>query len=93
MQPIHELLSRIRWDANFGRGEFVLGYWDRVDRRLHRVRLSDTARDPDNPELLLLTDEDGTCHDVPLHRIRAVWRNGELIWQRHGKEVADAQKE
>ncbi|MFN6960799.1 MAG: DUF504 domain-containing protein, partial [Rhodocyclaceae bacterium] len=43
MQPIHELLSRIRWDAEFGQGEFVIGYWDRVDRRLHRVRLSDTA--------------------------------------------------
>jgi uncharacterized protein (UPF0248 family) len=25
---------------------------------------------------------DGTIHTVPLHRVRAVWRDGALIWQR-----------
>ena len=27
--------------------------------------------------------EDGTMHTVPYHRVRSVWRNGELIWHRH----------
>jgi hypothetical protein len=26
--PIHELLARIRWDPEFGRGRFEIGYLD-----------------------------------------------------------------
>jgi hypothetical protein len=29
MTPIHDLLSRIRHDKEFGRGRFEIGYWDR----------------------------------------------------------------
>ena len=32
MQPIHELLHRIKWDLEFGKGEFALGYDDGHDR-------------------------------------------------------------
>ena len=31
MIPIQELLSRIRWDESFGKGDFEIGYYDRVD--------------------------------------------------------------
>jgi hypothetical protein len=27
-------------------------------------------------------EHDDTVHTVPLHRVRCVWRNGEIIWQR-----------
>jgi uncharacterized protein (UPF0248 family) len=27
-------------------------------------------------------EEDGSVHRVPYHRVRAVWRDGELIWSR-----------
>jgi uncharacterized protein (UPF0248 family) len=27
-------------------------------------------------------EEDGSVHSVPYHRVRAVWRDGELIWSR-----------
>ena len=27
-------------------------------------------------------DETGAAHGVPLHRVRRVWRNDELIWER-----------
>ena len=37
MIPIHHLLSRIRWDPDFGRGEFVLGYYDRILEEVVRV--------------------------------------------------------
>ncbi|NWG32227.1 MAG: DUF504 domain-containing protein [Rhodocyclaceae bacterium] len=82
MQPIHELLARIRWDPEFGRGEFVLGVWDRVAHAIRHVRLADIGRDPDNPALLTLVDEEGRAHDIPLSRIREVWRDGRLIWRR-----------
>ena len=29
-----------------------------------------------------VTDADGTTHDVPFHRVKDVYRNGELIWHR-----------
>ncbi len=34
MIPIHELLSRIRWDPEFAKGNFELGYYDRAEDRL-----------------------------------------------------------
>lgn len=46
MVPLHEILARIRWDAEFGRGEFALGYWDRVLGRLVVVPLSEVIADP-----------------------------------------------
>ena len=46
MIPIHDLLSRIRWDAAFARSRFVIGYWDRVAGRvLHAA----CARSPGTP--------------------------------------------
>lgn len=82
MQPIHELLARIRWDPEFGRGRFEIGYWDRVEQTVKRVALADLGSDADNPSLLTLVDEEGVLHTIPLHRVREVWRDGELIWRR-----------
>jgi len=39
MLPIHELLNRIRWDKEFGRGDFRIGYYDSIEDRLIRVPL------------------------------------------------------
>ena len=33
MQPLKQLLDRIKWDADFGRAAFSLGYHDRVLQR------------------------------------------------------------
>ena len=44
MIPIHELLSRIRWDAEFARGRYVIGYWDRVEGRVLHADLREMAR-------------------------------------------------
>ena len=83
MIPIHELLSRIRWDAEFARSSFVIGYWDRVAGRVLHVDLREIAWDADNPSFFDLIDEDGLAHSIPFHRVREVWRDGSLIWQRH----------
>jgi uncharacterized protein (UPF0248 family) len=83
MIPIHELLARIRWDAEFAEGRFTLGYWDRVIGNVLRVDLHDVTWDAENPAFFDLVDEDAVTHSIPFHRVREVWRNGELIWQRH----------
>ena len=82
MIPIHELLARIRWDPEFGRARFELAYLDRKRRALvrlplERIRLS--AQDRFGFEAM---EEDGSAHSVPYHRVRAVWRDGELVWSR-----------
>lgn len=83
MIPIHELLSRIRWDPAFAKSRFVIGYRDRLAGRVLHVDLRQIAWDADNPAFLELLDEDGVAHSIPFHRIREVWRDGSLIWQRH----------
>lgn len=82
MTPLHELLSRIRWDAEFGTADFVLGYHDRVAGRIVRVDLREVSIDADNPSLLDLVDEEGVVRSMPMHRVREVFRNGVLIWKR-----------
>jgi len=83
MQPIHELLARIRWDAEFARSRFVIGYWDRVAGQVLHADLREIAWDADNPSIFHLTDEDGVDHGIPFHRVREVWRDGALVWERH----------
>lgn len=83
MLPIHKLLSRIRWDPRFGSGRFALGYFDRVARRIVVVPF-ETVRFPvDAPGMFEIWDEEGTLHSIPFHRVRRVYRNGRIIWQRY----------
>lgn len=92
MIPIHQLLSRIRWDSAFGSGQFVIGYLDHRTASIHHVALEDARPDPDNHSLLDIAGPDGVRMTIPLHRIRQVLRNGELIWQR-GPDGADVSED
>lgn len=83
MQPIHELLARIRWDAAFAESRFVIGYLDRQAGSVLHADLREIAWDVDNPSFFDLVDEEGVTHSIPFHRVREVWRDGALIWQRH----------
>lgn len=83
MLPIQKLLSRIRWDPRFRVGRFALGYFDRVDRRIVVVPF-DTIRFPtDAPRTFEIWDEAGSLHRIPFHRVRRVYRDGRIIWERH----------
>jgi uncharacterized protein (UPF0248 family) len=80
--PIHELLARIRWDADFATGRFELAYFDRDRRALVRLPLERIRMQAGNRFGFEALEEDGSVHSVPYHRVRAVWRDGELIWSR-----------
>lgn len=84
MQPIDTLLARIKWDREFGDAAFELGYYDRVAAAIVRRPLGDLFFEPGNKESFLLLDEEGVYQRIPLHRVREVFRNGTLIWQRPG---------
>ena len=89
MQPVHELLNRIKWDPDFGQAEFVIGYHDRFEDGIIRVPLKDIVFDRDDHFDFELVDDMGVTHSIPLHRIREVFRNSELIWHRDGSEQGD----
>lgn len=59
MQPIKQLLDRIRWDREFGRGEFELGYYDRLERRVVRVPLGEIVFAPDASGFFEFMDGEG----------------------------------
>jgi uncharacterized protein (UPF0248 family) len=82
MIPIRSLLDRIRWDPEFGRAAFTIGYYDRVERRIVTVPLAHIHLVPGNHFSFTAVEEDGSVHEVPFHRVREVYRDGVLIWQR-----------
>jgi len=59
MIPIHALLARIRWDPAFGRGEFVIGYYDRVARRIVHMPLRRLAFADNDHFACTLVDNEG----------------------------------
>ena len=83
MIPIQDLLNRIRWDDAFATGYFVIGYHDRIRGEIIQVPLQDVEFVPGNHFFFQFTGPNGTVREVPLHRIREVYKNGELIWHRN----------
>jgi uncharacterized protein (UPF0248 family) len=84
MQPLEDLLHRIRWDAEFGKGAHALGYYDRIAQREQVVPFASVSFDPQRPGMFSVQDEDGALRRIPLHRVRTVYKDGVVIWQRPG---------
>ena len=82
MQPIHELLNRIYWDPEIGRGSFEIGYYDRMESKIIRVSFNEVTQLQGNKYTFHVSDDDGIGHCVPMHRVREVYKDGELIWKR-----------
>jgi uncharacterized protein (UPF0248 family) len=82
MIPIQDLLHRIRWDQEFGRGDFTIGYYDRIEHEIILVPLLEVTFPKDSPGVFELIDHEGRTHTIPLHRVKSVYKNGELIWHR-----------
>lgn len=79
--PIQDLINRIHWDRDFARAEFDIVYLDR-EEGLVRLPLRMISFQDEDHFFFHFTDDEGRTHSVPLHRVRKVFRNGELIWER-----------
>lgn len=82
MQPIHELLNRIRWDPEFGQGAFELVFLDRVEHKLIRLPFRKITFMEGDHYFFYFLDKDDVEHSVPFHRIKSVYKDGKLIWHR-----------
>lgn len=85
MQPLEELLHRIKWDVEFGKSAFALGYYDRIVHAEQVVPFESVTIDPQGRGTFSLHDEDGLVAHIPLHRVRTVYKDGVVIWQRPGR--------
>ena len=82
MIPIQDLLHRIRWDPEFGNASFEVAYLDKVTGELVRVPFKQLRMEPGEHFGFELTGLHGETLFIPYHRVREVYRNGKLIWQR-----------
>jgi uncharacterized protein (UPF0248 family) len=82
MIPIHELLSRLRWDRKLARRSHEIGYFDRVERCIIRVPLSKVRFPPDRRHVFEIEDAAGVRRRIPFHRVREVVESGRRIWHR-----------
>ena len=82
MVPIHELLSRIRWDPEFGQGRFEVGYYDRHLDVVQRVAFREIVFPAGEGRVFDVVDEAGQVRRIPFHRVREVVRDGHVIWRR-----------
>ena len=85
MIPIQDLLHRIRWDPAFAKARIEIAYVDRVASGLQRVPLGALRFDPGEPFGFEATGPDGEERFIPFHRVREVYRDGVVIWQRAGR--------
>jgi uncharacterized protein (UPF0248 family) len=82
MKAIQELLNRIRWDKDYAKADFKIGYYDRVEKKIIFVPFREIYFDDEDHFGFQVLDDEGLTHSIPLHRVREVYKNGKLIWHR-----------
>jgi len=87
MIPMQDLLNRIRWDREFGTGSFEISYEDHEEERLLRVPFHEIVFEEGNRFSFQVQNREGAWVTIPFHRVREVYRNGQLIWQREEQGV------
>jgi len=82
MLPIHHLLNRIRWDREFGKGSFEIGYFDHIEQKIIRIPFRALHFEEGSHFFFEVENEEGELLQIPFHRVREVHKDGELIWNR-----------
>ena len=82
MQPVQEILNRIRWDENWSNDDFKIGDYDRLEDRIILVDFKKIIFPEGDHFSFELIDQEGELHSVPYHRVKAIYRNERLIWHR-----------
>ena len=83
MIPIDELLNRIRWDKEFGKGVFEIGYEDHIEQKVIRIHFQNIRFKEGNHISFQVENAEGEVQTIPFHRVREVYKDGSLIWKRH----------
>ncbi len=79
MIPIHDLLNKIKWDKRENPGDYVLYYYDRVEKKLKPLKYKDILKIEGGFLMVTLNNKET---NIPLHRIRKVENKGKVVWER-----------
>lgn len=79
MITIKSLLNKIKWDKNLNPGDYLLYYYDRIDKDLKEIKFVDINNI--NNSFIIIKKENKEIH-IPLHRIKKVKKNNKIIWER-----------
>ena len=78
MQPIQDLLNKIKWDKREDPTKYSVFYLDRILNRL--VEIPYTKIKKLEGSFMIFDNEEET--NIPLHRVRKVMKNNEIVWER-----------
>jgi uncharacterized protein (UPF0248 family) len=79
MQPIKDLLNKIKWDENLKKEEYVINYLDSVEKKLIPLKFSEILRLEGS---FMVIEKDSQETYIPLHRVKEVKEKEKLVWQR-----------
>ncbi len=78
MIPIKDFLNKIKWSKEENSADYLIGYWDNVDKKIFFIRFDEIKKIEGN--FLLLDREKETY--IPVHRIREVKKEDKTFWKR-----------
>lgn len=78
MQPIHELLNKIKWDKRENPKDYFIFYYDRILNALIKIPYNKIKKIEGS--FMVLDNEEES--NVPLHRIKKVMKNERIVWER-----------
>jgi len=78
MQPIHELINKIKWDNRENPEQYSIFYYDRILNKLIKIPYNKIKRIEGS--FMVLDNEEES--NIPLHRIKKVANNDIVVWER-----------
>ena len=78
MQPIQDLLNKIKWDKRENPNDYLIFYYDRILKKLMQIPYNKIKRIEGS--FMVMDNEEES--NIPLHRIRKVAKNNAVVWER-----------
>jgi len=78
MQPIKELLNKIKWDYRENPEQYSIFYYDRILKKLIKIPYNKIKRVEGS--FMVLNNEEES--NIPLHRIKRVTKDKNIVWER-----------
>jgi uncharacterized protein (UPF0248 family) len=76
---IIDLLNKIKWDKNLNKDCFSIIYFDRVNNNEIEINYNKIKKIEGN---FMVIEKDLEESNIPLHRIKKIMKDKEVIWQR-----------
>ena len=78
MQPIQNLLNKIKWDKRENPEQYIIFYFDRILNKLIKIPYTKIKR-LEGSFMALVNEEEP---NIPLHRIKKVMKNNVIVGER-----------